>query len=70
MVLVALSIVSARTDLDTTRTNLTIWDSTDTITKYNNDSIYFYANFTNSTGVSINGTDINCSIQFNHPNSI
>jgi hypothetical protein len=30
-------------------TNLTIWDDTDTITKYVDEQVYFYANFTNGT---------------------
>ena len=64
--LVGLSLVGARTELSTARTNLTIWDSTDTNASYINTSIYFYVNYTNATGVSINSTGINCSIKFNH----
>jgi hypothetical protein len=46
--------------------NLTIWDDTDTQTKYVNQQIKFYANYTNSTsGESINGIGVYCNITFN-----
>ena len=49
--------------------NLTIWDDTDpeggTKTKYPDNQINFFANYTNRTsGESINGTGVYCEIQF------
>jgi hypothetical protein len=52
-----------------------IWDDTD-ITKggqmmFANESIYFYANYTNITGgSSINGTNVNCNINFTDQNAL
>jgi len=43
--------------------NLSIWDSTDTYTRYVNDLINFYANFTFITGETV--TDETCKIRFN-----
>jgi len=50
--------------------NLTIWDATDpeggNQTKYINNQVNFFANYTNSTsGQSINGTNVWCEIRFN-----
>jgi len=50
--------------------NLTIWDETDpeggSKTKYINEQVKFFANYTNSTsGESINGTNVYCNISFN-----
>jgi len=46
--------------------NLTIWDDTDLTTKYVDEQIYFYANYTNATsGESINNTNVYCNITFN-----
>ncbi|MEE9525608.1 MAG: hypothetical protein V3V78_03325 [Candidatus Woesearchaeota archaeon] len=44
------------------QTNLTIWDTTDTVIKYENETINFYANYTNSTDEL---TGANCTIWFN-----
>jgi hypothetical protein len=49
--------------------NLTIWDETDPIigeTKYENNDVIFYSNYTNLTsGESINGSNVYCNISFN-----
>ncbi|KAF5438082.1 CASH domain-dontaining protein, partial [Candidatus Methanophagaceae archaeon] len=50
--------------------NLSIWDDTDpeggSQTKYANNKVCFYANYTNKTsGGSINGTGVYCNISFN-----
>jgi hypothetical protein len=52
-----------------TNANLTIWDDTDpeggSQTKYINEQIYFYANYTNRTsGESISGAGVSCNISF------
>jgi parallel beta-helix repeat protein len=45
--------------------NLSIWDDTDSQTKYVNENITFYANYTNITsGESVNGTGVTCNISF------
>ncbi len=41
--------------------NMTIWDDTETLTKYVNDSIKFYANYTNSTNDTITA---DCNVRF------
>ncbi len=42
-------------------TNLTIWDDTDSLTRYKNQKVNFYANYTNATdGSPINGTGVYC----------
>ncbi|MBU2634081.1 MAG: hypothetical protein KJ674_02445 [Nanoarchaeota archaeon] len=56
--------------------NLTIWDDTDSNTRYTlgsdsgEDMIYFFANYTNmSSGVAIDDATFNCSISFNSSGS-
>ncbi|MBI2652878.1 LamG domain-containing protein, partial [Candidatus Woesearchaeota archaeon] len=46
------------------RSNLTIWDDTDTLVRVVTQNVRFYANFTNGVN-SINGTNINCSFSHN-----
>ncbi|RLJ04174.1 MAG: hypothetical protein DRP18_05030, partial [Candidatus Aenigmatarchaeota archaeon] len=52
-------------------TNLTIWDETDQgmpyadQTKYPNQNITFFANYTNSSSDPVKGSDVSCEIQFN-----
>jgi hypothetical protein len=51
-------------------TNLTIWDDTDYGTKYPNEQVYFYANYTNSsTGEPINDTWVYCEFKENSTGS-
>ncbi|MDD5151835.1 MAG: LamG domain-containing protein, partial [Flavobacterium sp.] len=46
--------------------NLSIWDSNETQLILTEQQAYFYANYTNSsTGLSINGTGVNCSLELN-----
>jgi hypothetical protein len=53
-------------------TNLTIWDQTDSMpyagmTRLINDNVYFYANFTNASGLPANTSDGGCRIDYNDP---
>ena len=43
--------------------HLAIWDETNTITKYTNEQVRFYANYTNITGDYIEAA--NCTVWFN-----
>jgi len=44
--------------------SLEIWDDTETMAKYPNEMVRFYANYSNATG-AINGTGVYCEIKFN-----
>lgn len=44
--------------------SLAIWDDTDTVAKYPNDQVYFYANYTMSNGTIIDGNGT-CRVSFN-----
>jgi hypothetical protein len=69
LIAVFISLVYAGSSTSSPTANLSIWDDTDTGVKYINDSIFFYANYTNATGASLNGSNINCSISFNYTGS-
>jgi len=48
----------------TNPTNLNVWDDTDTVSKIENDTVYFYANYTNAmSGASVAAATCNISIQ-------
>jgi len=44
---------------------LDIWEDSDTGTVYTNNNTNFYANYSNSNGEPINGTNVYCEIKFN-----
>jgi hypothetical protein len=53
----------------TSNANLTIWDDTDSVTKYIDEQVYFYANFTNNTQ-PLDDTLANVSVCINFPEKL